>query len=1494
MVRTHKRKRNEGLPMSSPSKKEDGSVDNWSTKNSMLSYENESSENIPQTMENKHDNSGDTIDINTVQSTHPESRNKQPNNSNNETDEDKNDSDSESEIEFLLTILPPSPNIPTKTRPLAKLQSALSTPRDKRLKQPSRCMESSDSRPSSNFISPYHQQPCSFTNKDRVSPDSRQPNDHHHDPQNSLMKRTNQCSNQTMAGNVGTNPTISNDSRQTNSNRAHTANVSPLPTTENKLNLNIDSNDRRKIEDTEEEERKTTESFAGQSRFRRSAYLQSLAEICHAILWDARWRVGPQQKRLLEWEKGDDLSAIYTLAERYIPIDIPKPPHWKGASTEKTPMLVGGGSDQDESNQTTTVEKSLISLRELDYGVTANATTESHSNDSNIKDSNDLSDLNLSSDGEHAYTGDSEEEAYDRCLNLYCRLFYRKGPYFRVDDIFKYYRANLKKIQPKKAVTPEMPWKDGAEEIEKDNRKSFFRPQKKKASNSDVDPIENRVARNTICDDMLLDIDLLHGQLNEIRVFVEDWKMLHKMGLLRTFTDEEECGRTVGKNTKNGILKQDEQCQILQLLGCKKSSNDQKTNPGPISNSENLVWKQMTHQTSIQSTISPGIQRRRRRGCVLPVIKHMNATILYSWAKSVVLKASKKDCIPTANLQSLTMAVKGKLLEIVGSRTEADAFPCCSRLREQPLTTLRRCFRLYLCATSGPGNMHGDDNTAWKSLPESHSKDLTKLPLQHLIHPPGSNCWNKISCPGKDYRFKIISCNFLTAHEPLDLGCDENCGTKYDQKLVQVFPTLESFSAWEITVDLRANVDYLMTLRDVLRYNERKRSRQQNEVRSDGDNEFELNFESVSVDFHDLLTPNGRERTLRKLCVDLEPKNLAIDTLIENIENDVGKLEAGFAAETSRKLHVECDKILAVVAVIALHTLAACNIHSIEQRLLLYEKRPWLRHLRWEGCLAYILWDTVKTLECKLDGFYELAVKALCVLLFGKAAMPSELVTHTMQDATLMPLLLSRRTKGKAYERLTLDYLHHLRQMRKKKQQEATVHTKLGIKEKLTSTKRKSRDYAARKKEPTPNEVVASFNKALIEVCVERAQIPFSAIRTLARRLKSPLKKTLEGRNSPEAAELGHRYSNDSDVSLATTDTQYSDWTPTTDHAVANSITTDGDFVGRRCSYISFEENSVNRGSLNVEGLAMEFYRTGRLPVVDRSAHSGGWVGWHDEGGKVRQLWRILSSCSVLGMDSGSKENIPTLEMATIHLTPYQSAPFDLHCGAEMNTGMVARRGFYERRKHLIEAFLNEVASLKPSEVADLVYKSVQNRFVFSSGHSDPTLRLDIKQVRSLSLLAAGMGGTLLSAICRCFFYDYRHYSGGLPDLTLLRVLSEGNVVDLGEWVGEGFHPDNQKGESVLDDRDSEFLGCNKVGDSRMIRGQRKTQSSIDNQCSQEKLTMPPRLDLSWNGSPVTVECMFSEVKSANDRLDARQEDWLNILDIHGNARVCKFGGKEK
>jgi hypothetical protein len=270
-------------------------------------------------------------------------------------------------------------------------------------------------------------------------------------------------------------------------------------------------------------------------------------------------------------------------------------------------------------------------------------------------------------------------------------------------------------------------------------------------------------------------------------------------------------------------------------------------------------------------------------------------------------------------------------------------------------------------------------------------------------------------------------------------------------------------------------------------------------------------------------------------------------------------------------------------------------------------------------------------------------------------------------------------------------------------------------------------------------------------------------------------------------------------------------------------------------------------------------------------------------------------------------------------LTPYQGAPFDLHVGAETNpsgsTAPNARRGFYERRQQRITEFLERLSHLQPQEMSDLVYKSIEARLQYASEMqcSDPTLERDIQQVRTLSLMAAGFGGKMLAAVCRCLFFDYRHYSGGLPDLTLVRAVYVGNddsenetLADLGDWVGEAFSPEYlaelqaQQAASIFEDRDDEFLGCSKVGDSggrnsnRFSQGGRQPPQRREESKSSGTLELPPRLELQHSGRKIRVECMLVEVKSQNDRLDPRQEDWLNVLDLYGSARVCKFGKPKK
>eukprot|EP00539_Tryblionella_compressa_P005992 CAMPEP_0178768774 /NCGR_PEP_ID=MMETSP0744-20121128/20438_1 /TAXON_ID=913974 /ORGANISM="Nitzschia punctata, Strain CCMP561" /LENGTH=497 /DNA_ID=CAMNT_0020424907 /DNA_START=36 /DNA_END=1530 /DNA_ORIENTATION=- len=458
-------------------------------------------------------------------------------------------------------------------------------------------------------------------------------------------------------------------------------------------------------------------------------------------------------------------------------------------------------------------------------------------------------------------------------------------------------------------------------------------------------------------------------------------------------------------------------------------------------------------------------------------------------------------------------------------------------------------------------------------------------------------------------------------------------------------------------------------------------------------------------------------------------------------------------------------------------------------------------------------------------------------------------------------------------------------------------------------------------KKPSPNELVSHLTLPLLRKHSTSGRITFAATRTLARRLKRPLCQTLNGLQLFEVQELGHRLSNDltNHADVDKNKLKYSDWEPVTDTTIANSMASDGILqVGGALFFEDDEHNSIYVGSLNVEELAMEYYRKGRLPVSHEGATVGGWVGYHDEGSKIRALFRILSS-EILGMDwalqnpAAFKDN----DYATIHLTPYQGAPFDLHVGAEMahctdggEASVVEARGIYMRRRSSIDGFLGKLASLNSQDVSDLVYDSINSRLEYtkSTHHTDPALECDLDQVRTLSMLAAGFGGKMLSSIFRCLFFDYRHYSGGLPDLLLVRALycTSGQLVDLGEWIGECFSSEYQSElkakqvSEILGDRDEEFLGCSKVGDSgarssnrfksSVRRGSisaRPNGTEILNQSKEYK--MPDRLRLEHNDQKVKVECMCVEVKSQNDRLDPRQEDWLNILDQHGNARVCKF-----
>ena len=1277
-----------------------------------------------------------------------------------------------------------------------------------------------------------------------------------------------------------------------------------------------------------------------------SAYVQNLAEICYTIFEDRRWRVGDRGERLLAWELGDDLSAIIPLARRFRPWSLSL--RAKDRDDYYCPGVFCSCQQQQQQQQ-----------QHGEAGVPNKTMAEN----------------NTSSQHHHIDDNAERETTEDRCIHLYCRMFYRKGPWFRIDDIYTRYYAPKKKAPQQSqnnSAAAEAMSESAAASSEKESQDSKSPPFKRDFFNKKAVPNSNHGATANKKDaSLVINEDLFQQNLEALKLFFEDIIRLKEMGLIRTFCDEEECGKTVGWSRV--LLTAEERRQIVSKLGGGKSGAATANNKRRVSGTtsyarqegrlvaaaaeENTIWKQMCQQKSISAQFirrkqDPTAPGRTKGGStvLLPVSRHVSHILIDKLASKIVQACSSAEHVAAPVMKTRKKVVKDFIAGLIGTRSGSSLESAigivgtCIRLREAPLKSLQRCARLYLCATSGPGQMRSDGTNGWRSIKEIDRRAVlnnTKIKNTDYAssrEPPGAHSWHTVVFPGMQHRFGLQSTCFLEKYQPLPH--DPLDGANEEDSAVQVFFSRKAFQCWEVCAEMRANVDYYIEINELVLYNDRKRAKQE-EPDSEHDQNLDMEDceDSSEMDFLHVLSPSGRRDIVRSfLAIDTRPilDLEESEKVVVKIEQDVSLL---FCAQEgpSKSLKTEWEEILCVMGVLIMHVLA-WRINSISDReLRTAASRPWLRHMSFEAGLAYILWDIKDIFERR--GFHSLAIASLELLILGKTLpreSPSGQIRSPLSNfespdtdnraSAFARFLLSRRARGKALDRLAIDFTHFLRAKEKKKAlaNDAT---------KKESAKRAKVAASALKA------TIAGFTRNVLSRFVVNAAVSFSSIRTLARRLKQPLPLILNSLSleCQEAKFLGLRLAC-SNVSLAQDVTEYSDWTPTTDYAVANSVAVGDVMAGGRCSFIGHEEDkeggvSVFAKSLNVEQLAMEFYSSGRLPApvkVDDSSKAdsiqGGWVGWHDEGGLVRALFRVLSF-EILGMDWGcqhaSTGHFSLGEESTIHLSPYQGAPHDLHVGYELadpvqagedDTGVLPNRGFYRRRQKAVQAFLLKLEGSSRQQMSDFVYNSVKARHTFISSQSprkDPSLAKDVLQCRTLSMLAAGFGGKMVAAIFRCYFFDYRFYSGGLPDLLLVRAKfsSTTTLVDLGDWIGEAFDAkylaelEAHERASLLGDRDDDFLGCSKVGDSGG-GGNSRSRTSIRSNPQASRSAgavapsipdLPERLELSHNETPVDVECMFVEVKSLNDRLDARQEDWLNILSKFGNARVCKFGdGKPK
>jgi len=969
------------------------------------------------------------------------------------------------------------------------------------------------------------------------------------------------------------------------------------------------------------------------------------------------------------------------------------------------------------------------------------------------------------------------------CLNLFSRCFYRKGPWFRLDDCYmRYYVIN-------------------------------------EARRQSPPPKENIQAARGRVDEQLVQH---HKKL--IAYFIEDLSKLKGEGWIRTFLSHRECAEAIDGSS---LLRADERSIVFELLGARKKGDKS--------------WrKSLLSYISNQQTIFSHLPAYSESS--LPVIDHVENVVIHKLASTIIDHCCSQGTKPSV---AETEKETGRLSNFIKRlcRQKLSIPFSCFRARESPLLALQRCVRLYRCCEGGPGSMRGDGTNGWKSLLCVKAK---KIPFFKLIPPPSINSFHRMDYPGLQYRFGRYhaSCSHL-------FKCYRDVKTLRSS----VFPSDASFHAWEWGVECRAQIDYLCELNEKLRIEERRPSKDSRSTISEHPHD--------TVDFHGILTSHGRQVFCSRFLDKKECFSPGHDSskLCDKIEELVRNIfETDIKHESERVL---CTFGVVLSCILAV-SVSGSNGHQ--------ERPSWLRHMSWQSCLAYAMWDTIPYLE--RNALYQEALQALSVLVVGSHHVP--VCSRSAQHFAPFGWL-SRRARGKAVERIAIDFAHLYR---------------------LTPQKRKSPDASAFRNEiqcanSNVQASVVSFCTEMIDTRAPAASLPFCAIRSLARRLKRPLCETLSDVSCLEAALLGHRTSNGtSPASGKETGAKYTDWVPPTDRLEANAIGRDSDGPGR-CSFIGFEAEDGIDTSLNVEELALQLYDIGRLPAHEGNV--GGWKGWHNEGAHIRALFRILVGTSVIFAE-GERDSNETSDASLIVMSPYQQVPFDLHVGFEVGN---QETSFYGRRHEKIESFLSFIENSSPIELCDRVYDAIKNRYdqMESSGKFDAQLQIDVLNLRTLSAIAAGCGGKQLAGIFRCLLFDYRHYSGGFPDLLMIRACFEGIVdkkVDLAEWVGESFSKEfkdeveSRLGASMLLDNDDEYLGCSKSGESGATHLTRKR--AIPGVMNKAVTKLPERLFLAHDGKQVKVESLFVEVKSANDRLDPRQEDWLNVLDLLGsNARVCKF-----
>lgn len=409
--------------------------------------------------------------------------------------------------------------------------------------------------------------------------------------------------------------------------------------------------------------------------YRSSAYVQHIAEACHIVMTDGRWRTtkssnSSKEIALFSWEEGDDLSAIMAFMSLY----------------------------EGKTNQ----------VVETQYNI-----------------ENDV--------------------VFDRAMNLYSRIYHRKGPWFDLADLYARYYASHKV-----SGNPE------------------------EATETTTSSLSNQ-------------------QASLQRLFV-DIVRLEAMGLVRSFESEYECGTVAGQYSHSGsggmtrgvLLSAEERREVLSMLGGGKSPKVAKESTKNYrSDCINEVLAQMQSQKTLFSAFAAAKSMTSKATSLLPVRKHVNKVLLRKLAKKVISLSKEKDeQVHTPKKAEMEAALQ--MIDSAWNDSTKDSdqqsqknILSTIRLREAPLHTLRRVMRLFLCAGGGPGSMRGDGTNGWRSC-------LAK-----------ADSWHKVEYPGLHSRLGLES---HPLHKYFAVVPEHEAASR-------VFRSLNEFRLFEIGAELRSSID---------------------------------------------------------------------------------------------------------------------------------------------------------------------------------------------------------------------------------------------------------------------------------------------------------------------------------------------------------------------------------------------------------------------------------------------------------------------------------------------------------------------------------------------------------------------------------------------------------------------------------------------------------------------------------------------------------------